>query len=154
MRRFFFCLIIAGFTFYGCSRQQQPEEESRMFQNFSLGTIVEQAQTPELKSGWGTGGYSSSPQDHRVQRTFSATFKIEERDDAKFDEENFMRRLKDQTERLAEGSGVRAGGSGSSNDRFELEYSDAAREGWLEVIGTRAEGHQYKLWAVIRENAK
>jgi hypothetical protein len=154
MRRFFCCLILAGFTFYGCSRQSQPESESGMFQNFSSGKIVEQAHAPELKFAWGTGGYTSWPPDRRLQRTFSDIFNIEERDDAKFDEEGFMRRLKEETERLAEKSGVRVNGGGTTNDRFEVGYSNAERDGWLQVIGTRAEGHQYKLWTIIRENAK
>jgi hypothetical protein len=153
MRRFFCCLIIAGFTFYGCSRQSQPETESKMFQNFSLDKIVERVHAPELKAAWSTGGYTSWPPNRR-QRTFSDTFKIEERDDAKFDEDGFMRQLKDEAQRLADESGVHTVGGGATNDRFELGYLDAGQEGWLEVIGTRAEGHQYKLWAVIRENTK
>jgi hypothetical protein len=153
MRRFFFCLVIAGLAFSGCSEQKQPDSETKLFREFSLGKIAERIHSTELKGSSGSSGFSSSTGISR-RRDFSLTYMIEQREGAKFDEVGFITKLKVETERVLDDAGVRRDGGGLSGDAFNLDYSNEDHEGWVEVVGTRMEGDQYKLWGVIRESTK
>jgi hypothetical protein len=158
MRRFFFCLVIAGFTLSGCSWQKQPDSETKLFRDFSLAEIVERVHASELKpgpsgSGWsGSSEFSSSPGIRR--RGFTLIYTIEEREGTKFDEDSFIKKLYVESQRVTDEAGMQMNGSGMSYDHFNFDYSTEDNEGWVEVIGTRVEGNQYKLWAMIRESTK
>ena len=156
MRRYFFCLVIVGFVFSGCSARRQPEPETRFFRDFSLPEVVSRINAPELKPGSSNFGSSSSP-GVRARRDFELFCPIEERGGTIFDEEGFITRLKVETEKAASDAGVRVNGGGSKLDGFHFYYSAEDHEGWLEVVGTRMEDNEYKLWGVIIErtgNAK
>ena len=155
MRRIYFCLAVAGLVLGGCSWQKQPGPATTLFRDFSLGSVVERMNVPELKPMSGGGGYSESlGEPVRRRRDFNLVFQIEEREGAKFDEAKFIGRLKGEIENMMGEAGVRENGGGSTNDRFHFDYSGEEHEGSLEVIGARADGNQYKLWGVIRENTR
>lgn len=157
MRRFFFCLVVAGLALSGCSVRTQTDSgsdsETEMFRDFSLGKLVERVSPPELKGVSGSSGSSSSPGISR-RKDFSLTYEIEEGGAAKFDEVGFITKLRAEAERAADDAGVRRGGGGLSGDAFNLNYSAEAHEGWVDVVGTRMEGSRYKVWGVIRESTK
>jgi hypothetical protein len=156
MRRFFFCLIIAGFALSGCSWQTPQEPETNFFRDFSLGQMVERMKVPELKPSDGDSGAStSSGETTRRRREFDLTFMIEEQKGTKFDEVSFINKLKDEIGRVMSAADVRVeGGGNSGDDSFYFDYSKKDHEGWLEVMGARVEGNKYKLRGVIREIAR
>jgi len=153
MRRFIFCLVVAGFALSGCSRQNQSDPETGFFRDFSLANIVERINAPELKSESSGFSGTSSPGIRR-RKDFSLFYRIEERDGAKFDEAGFIMKLKAETEKAADEAGLRRHGGGSGGDTFDFDYSGEDHEGWMEVVGARMEGNRYKLWGVIRETPK
>jgi hypothetical protein len=110
---------------------------------------------PELESLSGGSSYSESLGDTiQRRRDFNLTYRIKEREGAKFDEANFIAQLKNEIEKVTRNSDVRIDGGGSSNDSFNFDYSRDGHSGWLEVVGARVEGNQFKLWGVIRENTE
>lgn len=153
MRRLFMCLAIVGFVLSGCSRQELSEPETRFFRDFPFAEIVARVNATVLKPGSSDYGLSSSP-GLRHRRDFTYFYGIEDREGAKFDEIGFMMKLKVEAERAASAAGVQLDESGLSGNAFHFGYSNEEHEGWVEVVGTRMEGSQYKLWGVIRERTK
>ena len=155
MRHLSFILLIAGFAVSGCSLHNQSEPETSFFRDFSLAQAVEGMKVPELKSmSGGGGGSTSSGETTRRRRDFNLTYVIEEREGAKFDETGFISKLRDEIERVMRGTDARVDGGGTFDNSFHFDYSTAGHEGWLEVMGVRVEGNRYRLWGVIRENAR
>ena len=154
MRRLPLCLVIIGLALSGCSRQQRSAEpETRFFRDFLVAELVSRVKSPELKQGSSDFGSSSAPGVRR-RRDFNVLYAIEEREGKRFDEVGFIMKLKAEAERAAADAGVRLHDGGVSGTAFHFGYSDEDHEGWLEVVGTRMEGNQYKLWCVIREATK
>ena len=155
MRSCYLTLFVTGFLLSGCSWQKQPEPETSMFRGFSLASVVERMNVPELKPVSGGGGGSESPGEKtKRRRDFHLTYQIEEREGRKFDGENFISQMRAEVEKAIRESGVRVNGGGSGNDSFHFNYSKEGHEGWLEVVGVRVEGDRFKLWGVLREDAE
>ena len=137
----------------GCGSQKQPE--TAMYRGFSLASVVERMNVPELTHVSGeVGGTESVEEKTRRRRDFNLTYQIEEREGTRFDDSNFIILLKVEVERVMLESGVRLQGGGSYNDGFHFDYSKEGHEGWLEVVVARVEGDRLKLWGVLRENAE
>ena len=155
MTRFYLSLVVILFTLSSCAWEKQTEPATAMFRDFSLPTVVERLNVPELEPSSGGGGSSESlGETVRRRRDFILTYRIEEHEGAKFDGANFIGQLKDEIEREMRASGVRINGGGSGNDSFNFDYSKDEHSGWLEVVGARVEENQFKLWGVIRENTE
>lgn len=155
MRNFFFCLVIAGVVISGCIWQQPMQPESNFFRGFSLTQTVEKMKVPELQFRSGGNSSGASPGETTNHRQdFNLVYKIEERNETRFDETKFISQLKDAIEKEMNAAGVRENGSGTGNESLDFDYSKENHEGWIEVIGARVEGNEYKLWCVIRERTK
>lgn len=155
MRRIYLCLIVILFLLPGCSWEKQSEPSTVMFRDFSLPAVIERMNVPELEPMSGDyGGSESREETVRRRRDFNLTYRIKERDGAKFDGVKFIGQLKGEIEKVMRGFDVRIDGGGSGNDRFSFDYSEAGHRGWVEVVGARVEGNQFKLWGVIRENTE
>lgn len=153
MRRCFLWLLVAGVVLTGCLSRKRPEPETRMFHEFSLGEVVKRIPSAGLEGPSGGTGYTASPGSN-ARKDFSLTYTIADDADAAFDEGDFIRQLKVETERVADETGLHRDGGGLSGDAFHFHYSDEDHEGWVEVVGTRMEGGRYKVWGVIRERVK
>lgn len=156
MRHFSFYLIIAGIVLF-CSCQNQPEARlaSNFYRDFNLGKIIEEMNVPELQSSGSSGssGHSTgATTDYR--RSFSLTYEINEQDGKKFDEEKFFSELKSEIAKKIGETGIRIYNTGSNDSNFYFSYLEDKNKGWLEVVGARLEGNRYKLWCMIREEAR
>lgn len=150
MRRFFFCLVIAGSALSGCFERGQPDAETQFFRDFSLNKMVEQVAPPEIKGATGIEGFTPLKTSRR--KGFSYEYTIGGGEGVKFDEVDFIMKLKAETERAADDTGARRHGGGSNNgEAFYFNYSNGEHEGWVEVVGARMEGGRYKVWGVIIE---
>lgn len=155
MRSIYLCLVVFLFLAPGCSWRNQSEPSTVMFRGFSLPSVIERMNVPELESMSGDyGGSESRGETVRRRRDFNLTYFIKEREGAKFDEAKFIGQLKAEVEKAMREFDVRIDGGGSSNDRFSFDYSEEEFRGWVEVVGARVEGNQFKLWGVIRENTE
>lgn len=153
MRRCFLLLLIAGVALTGCLSRKRPDPETKMFHDFSLGEIVKRLPSAGLEGASGGSGYTSSP-GANSRKDFSLTYAIPGGAGTAFDEGDFIRQLKVETERAADEAGVHRSEVGLNGDAFHFSYSDEGHEGWVEVVGTRMEGGRYKVWGVIRERVK
>lgn len=137
-----------------CSHQQpQWETESRFIRELSLDDMIARMNVPQLKhSSTSVGGGSSAAADvARRARDFQFVSRIEDADEARFDEEDFLRGLNDEINRSAAEAGVHVVGSGQSGDAYTFEYTQGEHDGTLTLIGARTDGGEYKLWCVVRE---
>ena len=152
MRRPYLCVVITVLLLCGC-RPKPVAPATDLFQNFSPESIINGMKVAELQSLSSGVGKSESPGDIvRRRRDYYAIYKITEREGSKFDEAGFIAQLKAEVQKVIGAAGVRLDSSGSGSGNFYLDYSDAGHTGSVEVFGTRAEGNQFKLWSVIREN--
>lgn len=153
MRRCSVSFLFTVVLLSGCGSQNQPE--TAMYHGFSLASVVERMNVPELKPMSGDAGGSESPGEKtRRRRDFHLLYKVEESAGTRFDDSNFIILLKVEVERVMLESGVRLEGGGSYDDGFHFDYSKEGHEGWLEVVGARVEGDRLKLWGLLRENAE
>jgi len=114
--------------------------------------VIERMHIAELKFQSGSEGKSEAfGNPIRRRRNFDLIFLIDEKPGAKFDQAKFITQLDAEIVKLISASGLRMDGRSSSNDSFQLDYSQGEYRGSLDVACTRAEGNQLKLWAVIRE---
>ena len=151
MRRIYLCLIVILFFLLGCSRQWEPSTAA--YRSFSLQSIVERMKISELESMSGDhGGSETKEETVRRRRDFNLTYRINERDGVKFDEYKFIHQLQAEVEKAIREFDVSVESTGSSNDTFSIDYSGKEHRGWLDVVGARVEGNQFKLWGVMREN--
>lgn len=154
MKQAVFYLIIAGIAFL-CSCQNQPEASATDFyRDFNLGSLVEKMNLPkhQLRGSTVSAGSSVSGTDYR--RNFILIYEIEEQNGERFDEEEFFNELKNEIAEKMDETGVRTGGAGYSDAIFYFNYSKDKNKGWVEVIGARLDGNRYKLWCVMREEAR
>lgn len=155
MRRMYLCLAAILFLLAGCSQRGQSEPSTAVFRGLSLPSVVERMNVAELDPVSGdSGGSESRAETVRRRRDFNLTYRIKERDGAKFDEAKFLGLLRGEVEGVMRGFDARVDGGGSGNDRFSFDYSQAGHRGWVEVVGARVEGNQFKLWGVIREHTE
>jgi len=155
MKKRFSCLTIALVLFSGCYRAKPPMPETPFFRDFSLASVVEGMRIPELHPQQGGSGKSETFADPvRRRRNFDLTYSIDERNEARFDQQRFIKQLNVAVEKLVSDSGLRVDGRASSADNFQLDYSQSEYSGSLDISGTRAEGNQLRLYAVIREVAQ
>ena len=154
MRRIYLCLVVISVLLPACSRtQSQPSTVA--YQSFSLQSIVERMNVPELESMSGDyGGSETREETVRRRRDFNLTYRIKEREGVKFDEFKFIKQLQAEVEKAIREYDVRIDGSGSSNDTFSIDYSQKEHRGWVDVVAARVEGNQFKLWGVMRENTE
>jgi hypothetical protein len=155
MKGYYLSLFVTVLLLSGCAGQKQPEPETAMFRDFSLASVVERMNVPELKpvSG-GKGSSEDTGEKTRRRRDFHLTFQIEEREGTKFNGDSFIFQLKDEIEKVIQDSGVRLNSGGLIGDSLHFDYSKEGHEGWLEIVGTRVEGDRFKLWAMLREVAE
>ncbi len=154
MKQVVFYLIIAGIAFL-CSCQNQPEAAATEFyRDFNLGALVKQMNLPEHQLRESTLGASNSVSGTDYRRIFVLIYEIEEQNGKRFDEEKFFNELKNEIAEKMNENGVRTAGAGYSDAIFFFNYSKDKNKGWLEVVGARLEGNKYKLWCVMREEAK
>lgn len=155
MRRTCLCLAVSLFLLAGCSGPKQSESSTAVFLELSLPSIIERMNVPELEAMSGDhSGTESRGETVRRRRGFNLIYRIKEREGARFDEARFISQLKGEVEKAMQDSGVRINGGGSGNDSFSFDYSKEEHQGWMEVVGARVEGNQFKLWGVIRENTE
>lgn len=155
MRRIYLFSVVVLFWLSGCSSGKQSEQPTDVFSDFSLPSVVERMRVGELEPmDVGSGGSESLGEPIRRRRDFNLTYRIKEGEGARFDEVKFIARLRTEIERLMRDAAVRVEGSGSGNDSFNFDYSEGNHTGWVEVVGARVEGNQFKLWGVIRENTE
>jgi len=153
MRRIYLCVVVISFVLPGCSRQWEPS--TVLYRSFSLQSIIERMNVPELESVTGDyGGSESKEETVRRRRDFNLTYRIKEREGVKFDQAKFIHELRAEVEKAIRESNVRIDGSGSSNDTFSIDYSEKAHRGWVDIVAARVEGNQFKLWGVMRENTE
>ncbi|HEX8906433.1 MAG TPA: hypothetical protein VF771_16405 [Longimicrobiaceae bacterium] len=147
MRRISIALLAAVASLAGCHRYR-PVPMSSAFQEFSLGGVIERMSVPGFRPAIamveGGSGIDPTP-----RRGWNLVFQIER--PGEFNETRFIERLKRETEGTLRRSGARLGDSSGSNDEFNLEYTAAGHVGWVEVVGARMPGDQYKVWGVIHE---
>jgi hypothetical protein len=144
-------LFVAAALLSGCT-QPSPEaprlpstERSTAFRQFSLETAVQRVGVPGLRPTLAVGGSATDP-----RRAVAIEYAIE--GTGAFDEAAFIGRLYEEVETSLRAAGARVSGSDRLNDQFSVDYTDGARVGWIEVVGARLPGNQYKLWGVIRES--
>ena len=155
MKQFIFYLVIAGIIFFCSCRNQSEALATDFYRNFNLGEIVEKINAPQLQSSGGGGGSTTSSGETTEQRRhFSITYHLKEQDSERFDEKKFLNELKFEIENKMNEAGIRVNSKGSGDSIFYFTYSKDQNEGWLEVVGARLEGNKYKLWCVMREDAK
>lgn len=148
-------LAVALVLFCGCYRAKAPMPESPFFRDFSLDSVIERMRIAELHHQQGGSGKSETFADPvRRRRNFDLTYLIEERSEAKFDHQRFIKQLNVAIEKLMGDSGLRVDGRSTSENNFQLDYSQAGYSGSLDVAGTRGQANQLKLFAVIREVAQ
>ena len=155
MRRVYLFPAVILFLLPGCSGRKQSETPTALFQGFSLPSVVERMNVPELESMSGDyGGSESLGETVRRRRDFNLTYRVKDVEGEKFDGAKFVGQLKGEVEKVMREFDVRINGSGSANDSFSFDYSEGEHRGWVEVVGARVEGDQFKLWGVIRENTE
>lgn len=148
-------LAVVLVLFSNCYRAKQPPPETPFFRDFSLAAVVEGMRIAELHAQEGGSGKSEAfGEPQRRRRNFDLTYLIDEQSATRFDHQQFIRQLDLAVEKLIGNAGLRVDGRSSSGDNFQLDYSQAGYSGSLDVAGTRAQGNQLKLYAVIREVAQ
>jgi putative VirB-like lipoprotein len=153
MRRIYLFLIVISLLLAGCSRQWEPS--TVVYRSFSLQSIIERMNVPELESVSGDYGGAETKEDTvRRRREFTLIYRINEREGVRFDEGKFFHQLQAEVEKAIRESDVRIDGKGSSNDTFSLDYSEKDHRGWVDIVAARVEGNQFKLWGVMRENTE
>jgi len=154
MPRIYFCLAVIVFLLAGCSRKQS-EPSTVMFRSLSISSIIEHMNVAELESMSGDyGGSSTRGETPRRRRDFNLTYRIKESEGVRFAETKFIGQLKGEVEKAMREFDVRIDAAGSANDSFNFDYSEKEFRGWVEVVGARVEGNQFKVWGVIRENTE
>jgi hypothetical protein len=156
MRQFIFNLVLIGIVFF-CSCQNQPELESasNFYRDFNLGEIIEEMNVPELQSSGSLGSSrQSTGETTDYRRNFSLIYEIKEQDGKRFDEEKFFNEFKSEIAKKISENGIRINSTGSNDGNFYFNYSKDKNKGWLEVVGARLEGNRYKLWCLMREEAR
>lgn len=156
MKQFIFYLVIIGIVLF-CSCQNQPEAKlaSDFYRDFNLEIVIRKMNVPELQPSGSLGSSGESTgatTDYR--RNFSLTYEIKEQDGKKFDEEKFFSELKSEIAKKIGETGIRNISTGSNDSNFYFSYSEDKNKGWLEVVGARLEGNRYKLWCLMREEAR
>jgi hypothetical protein len=155
MKPFYCWLTVIGFLFSGCSRQKQPETETAVFRVFSPSTVIERMNVLELKfESSSIGSTESHGEITKRLRDFNITYDIDERGGAKFNEDEFISRMKIEIERMLHESGIRIGNGGGNGQIFFFDYSDKNHTGWLEIVAARVDDDKLKVWSVIREETK
>lgn len=154
MKHFLFSLVVICFALFlfACKHSEKPE--TAFFQNFNLGATVQQMKAVQLrpKTG-GSGATTAIGETTERRRNFELEYVLDEGNSEQFDESVFLNELKSEVAEQISNAGVRANGTGSSNEGFYFNYSTEENRGSVEVIGARVEGNKYKLWCVMRESA-
>ena len=155
MKQFIYLIVIGAMLLCSCQNQPKTETATDFYQEFNLGEIVEKINAPQLQSSGGGGGSTTSGgETTEYRRHFSFTYHLKEQDSERFDEKNFLNELNFEIEKKMNEAGIRVNSKGSGDSIFYFAYSKDQNKGWLEVVGARLEGNRYKLWCVMREDAK
>lgn len=154
MKRFLFNLVVVCFALFLFACQHSEKPETAFFQNFNLGATVQQMKAVQLQPKTGGGGVTTAiGETTENRRNFELEYLLNEGNSERFDESVFLNELKSEVAEQISDAGVRANGTGSSNDGFYFNYSTHENRGSVEIIGARVEGNKYKLWCVVRESA-
>ena len=121
-----------------------------------LNDMIERINVSQLKlssasSSFGGGGSTEQGQVVRYARDSRSVYRIEETEDVRFDEEEFLRRLSNEIKLAAAKANVKISGSSQSADICSFDYTQGQHEGRLTLIGARTGGDEYKLWCLTSE---
>ena len=148
-------LLFSLVVFSGCYGGKQPPTETSLFREFSLSSMIRNMRIPELQAQSGNEGKSESFGDPvRRRRNSDVTYLLIDTPGAKFDDEKFLQQLGSEIERIIAEAGLRIDSRSSSPDTLQIDYSQVGHTGSLDVAASRAGTNEFKVWAVLREEAR
>lgn len=144
-------LILGTLAMSDCNKIQPS---SSFFATYSLQDSLNEIEKDGLMK-WTTSKTDSSaagdPSPHR--RQISARIRIKEPYVNQFDEKEFLLKLKESIKRSLDKAGEKIHSSGTGNDEFYFDYKQGKSIGSVEVVTTRVEKNELKLWLTMREYA-
>jgi len=155
MKKRLHMLLFALGVFAACYHPKQPAAETSFFRDFSLSSIIQGMRVGELQPQSGDDGKSEAFGDPiRRRRNADITYLIVDQFVAKFDETKFLNQLGLEIEKRISESGLRIDSRSSAADNFQVDYSQRGQSGSLDITCARTGTNQFKMWAVIREEAQ
>lgn len=156
MKQFVYLIVIGSILFCSCQNQPKTESATDFYQEFNLAETVEKINVSQLQSSGGGGGSSTTLSGGTIEyrRDFSIVYYVNEQDGERFDEKKFFNELKFEIENKGVEAGIQVYSKGSGEGSFYFNYWKDKNKGWLEVVSARLEGNKYKLWCVMREEAR
>ena len=143
-------LMMIVIALAACSDPMHPS--GRFFNAFSLGNTVNRLNVSELQHSYTSGSGGSSAGDPTPYRKgFVQEFRIKDPAGSRFDEQEFLRKLRMAIDQEVRDSNVNLTGQGTSGDSFYINYQDGENNGAVEVMAARVENDRYKIWCVVRE---
>ena len=155
MKQSIYLILIGAILLCSCQNQPKTESATEFYKNFNLEELVGKINVPELQaSGGGGSSTTSGGETIEYRRNFSLVYYIKEQEGDRFNEKEFLNELKFEIGTKMAEAGIRAYGGGSQESSFYFNYSKDKNKGWLEVVGARLEENRYKLWYMMREEAR
>jgi|SRR5215813_519315 len=155
MKKALHLLLFGLVVFSACYPGKQPLTETSLFRDFSLSLIIRNMQIPELQPQSGNDGESESFGDPvRRRRNSDVTFLLVNTPEAKFDDDKFLKQLGLEIEKAIAEAGLHVDSRSSSPETLQIDYSRPGYTGSLDVAASKAGTSQFKVWAVLREEAR
>jgi hypothetical protein len=157
MKHLLFNIIVAGCALFLCACQHSDKTdktETAFFHNFNLNATVEQMNVPQLQPHIGGGGFVASiGKTAERRRNIYFEYLLDEQTGGQFDESIFLNELNVKVAEQISNANVKAGGTGTINDGFYIDYSTDETKGSVDCIGAKVEKNRYKLWCTVLEIA-
>jgi len=122
---------------------------TRFIEEFSLVETVERMEVPALQQY--LGGHSSGfarGERTEYRQEFTQTYRLKESDTVRFDEADFLRRLRSEVLKAAAESGVRIARVESADSTFRFDYAADGRVGSFRAVGKREEGEEGEVYSL------